>query len=35
MTIELGMRAALNLPYEQAVQKTIEALKTEGFGVLT
>ena len=35
MTIELGMRAALNLPYEQAVQKTIEALKAEGFGVLT
>lgn len=24
-----------NVPYEQALQKTTEALKTEGFGVLT
>ena len=35
MTTELGMRTRLSLPYEQAVQKTTEALKTEGFGVLT
>ena len=35
MTTELGIQAKLNLPYEQAVQKTTEALKAEGFGVLT
>ena len=35
MTRELGIRAELKLPFEQATQKTVEALKTEGFGVLT
>ena len=35
MTDELGIRTRLNVPYEQAVQKTTEALKAEGFGVLT
>lgn len=35
MTTELGLRVKLNLPYDQAVQKTTEALKAEGFGVLT
>lgn len=35
MTTELGIHIKLNLPYEQAVQKTTEALKAEGFGVLT
>jgi uncharacterized protein (DUF302 family) len=35
MPTELGVRAKLNLPYEQAIQKTTEALKAEGFGVLT
>lgn len=35
MTTELGIHTKLNLPYEQAVQKATEALKTEGFGVLT
>jgi uncharacterized protein (DUF302 family) len=35
MTTELGLRVNLNLPYDQAVQKTTEALKAEGFGVLT
>ena len=35
MATDIGMRTILNLPYEQAVQKTTEALKAEGFGVLT
>ncbi len=35
MTTELGIRTKLDLPYEQAIQKTIEALKAQGFGVLT
>ena len=35
MATNVGMRAALNLPYEQAVQKTTDVLKAEGFGVLT
>ncbi len=35
MTTDIGIRVTLNLPYEQAVQKTTDALKAEGFGVLT
>lgn len=35
MTTDLGIRARLELPYEQAIQKTTGALKGEGFGVLT
>lgn len=35
MATDIGMRAALNVPYEQAVQKSTDALKLEGFGVLT
>ena len=35
MATDIGMRATLNLPYEQAVQKSTDALKAEGFGVLT
>lgn len=35
MTTELGMRTTVNLPYAQAVQKCTDALKAEGFGVLT
>ena len=35
MATNIGIRATLNLPYEQAVQKTTDALKAEGFGVLT
>ncbi len=32
---DLGIRATLDLPYDQAIQRTTEALKAEGFGVLT
>lgn len=35
MTTNIGMRTTVNLPYAQTVQKTTEALKAEGFGVLT
>jgi uncharacterized protein (DUF302 family) len=35
MATDMGIRAKLNLPYEQAVQKTIDALVTEGFDVLS
>jgi len=30
-----GYKKEINLPYEKAVQKVIEELKKEGFGVLT
>ena len=32
---ELGFQSTLNLPYETALGKVTEALKVEGFGVLT
>ncbi len=32
---ELGYQSKLNLPYEMALEKVTEALKVEGFGVLT
>lgn len=32
---ELGFQSKLNLPYEAALVKVTEALKAEGFGVLT
>jgi uncharacterized protein (DUF302 family) len=35
MATDIGIRATLSLPYEQAVQITTDALKVEGFGVLT
>jgi uncharacterized protein (DUF302 family) len=35
MAPDIGIRTRLNLPYEQALQKTTDALQAEGFGVLT
>lgn len=35
MTTDLGIRVTLKTSFEQAIQKTTDALKTEGFGVLT
>lgn len=35
MTTDIGIRATLKTSFEQAIQKTTDALKTEGFGVLT
>jgi uncharacterized protein (DUF302 family) len=32
---ELGFQSILNLPYETALEMVIEALKAEGFGILT
>jgi uncharacterized protein (DUF302 family) len=35
MATDIGIRITLTLPYEQAIQQTTDALKAEGFGVLT
>ena len=35
MTTDIGIRITLKTSFEQAIQKTTDALKTEGFGVLT
>lgn len=35
MTTSLGMEVRLDIPFDAAVARTREALKTEGFGVLT
>jgi len=35
MTTDIGIRTTLRTSFEEAIQKTTEALKTEGFGVLT
>ena len=35
MTTDIGIRVTLKRSFEQAIQKTTDALKTEGFGVLT
>lgn len=35
MTTELGISARLRVPYADALAKTVDALKAEGFGVLT
>ena len=32
---DYGLRARLDIPYDQAVEKVTAALKEEGFGVLT
>lgn len=32
---EFGFQSTLNMPYEAALEKVTEALKAEGFGVLT
>lgn len=35
MTTDIGIRTTLKLSYEQALQKTTDALKAEGFGILS
>jgi len=35
MTRDIGIRAGLRVSFDQAIQQATEALKTEGFGVLT
>ena len=35
MTTDIGIRTPLKVSFEQAIQATMNALKTEGFGVLT
>lgn len=35
MTTDIGIRTTLKTSFEQAIQKTTDALKAEGFGVLT
>jgi uncharacterized protein (DUF302 family) len=35
MTTDYGFRATLDIPYEEAIERTTAALKEEGFGVLT
>jgi uncharacterized protein (DUF302 family) len=35
MTTAYGFSTTLNVPYEEAIEKTTAALKEEGFGVLT
>lgn len=35
MNLDLGFEVTLNQPYPQAVESVVNALKTEGFGVLT
>jgi uncharacterized protein (DUF302 family) len=35
MPTDYGLRTTINVPYDQAIEKTTAALKEEGFGVLT
>src|SRR3989337_1466698 len=35
MTTDIGIRATLKISFEEAIQITVDALKIEGFGVLT
>lgn len=34
-TVDYGMRVHLDAPYDEAIERVTEALKAEGFGVLT
>jgi uncharacterized protein (DUF302 family) len=34
-TVDYGMRVHLDVPYDEAIARTTEALQKEGFGVLT
>ena len=35
MTTDIGIRTTLKISFEEAIQTTVDALKIEGFGVLT
>jgi hypothetical protein len=35
MATDIGIRTTLNLPCEHTIQKTVDTLNAEGFGVLT
>ncbi len=35
MTTDIGIHTTLKISFEQAIQRTMDALKVEGFGVLT
>ncbi|KPK06047.1 MAG: hypothetical protein AMJ64_10130 [Betaproteobacteria bacterium SG8_39] len=35
MSQQIAFEVSLSVPYEQAIEKTAEALKAEGFGILT
>jgi uncharacterized protein (DUF302 family) len=35
MTTDIGIRTTLKISFEEAIQITVDALKIEGFGVLT
>ncbi|GAB4577405.1 MAG: DUF302 domain-containing protein [Anaerolineales bacterium] len=35
MTTDIGIRTTLKVPFEEAIRKATDALKIEGFGVLT
>ena len=35
MTTNIGIRATLKISFDEAIQTTVDALKIEGFGVLT
>ena len=35
MTTDIGIRATLKISFDEAIQTTVDALKIEGFGVLT
>ncbi|MFQ5577281.1 MAG: DUF302 domain-containing protein [Anaerolineae bacterium] len=35
MAVDYGLRVAMNLPYQEAIERATAALKEEGFGILT